>query len=370
MDDKPYPEGKFITRRRDSSMREDNKFPQIVSMANVCGDIYYKAYNYPGTFVLKEGDSKPSVINEMTPPYEWKKGMFSDVVAYEDKLVFLPYFFADYLAILDINTLTFSYLENVGKKIFNRGIVSENYIYMFGTLVNGGHVAKLNMDTMEIENVKFKNQRYKQKIQYGNIAVIGKKIYCPFAGEEVICCFDLESGYEYGYKIKNFDLADSVNTITYDGEFFWISTSSNKIYVWDEGNDCIVDIIELDDFRRKYPWTFWFAASKKMGDYVYFSPAYYNTMIRVNIYSHEVEKLFEISDEEVCWNICSLDEGNLFVDITEYNSDYARNYVLNKDGTIVANDPRFSLDGLYFQSNINEDRFNGIKGFLNWVVQK
>ena len=345
------------------------EYPKILSVVNIDGNMVFKSNNYPGTFIFDKSNSKVRLIDEPDMPYEWNVNMFSDCVLYDNKVVFVPDQDADYISILDTENMKFTYIDNPQRYRYKKGFVYGKYVYVFGEYVFGGHILRIDMDELCVELDMFEGQSYKQKIIFNNTHRIGNMIYATRVGGDEqykrACKFDLENETETYIDILGID--EPVLTICNDGEFFWLSGSSNKIFFWDEKNNTIKDTINLKAYDREYPWDFWFTSSEVFGDYVYFAPAYHNKMIRIDRKTHEAEELFEITPEEVCWSICKIDEKRLYVDISHYNTKDARNYVFYEDGTYEKDNDMFILEDLYM-NEINESKISTLKAFVKHVV--
>ncbi|MXP77837.1 hypothetical protein GN277_21525 [Lachnospiraceae bacterium WCA-9-b2] len=77
----------------------------------------------------------------------------------------------------------------------------------------------------------------------------------------------------------------SILTVTFDGEYFWLSGIGDEVLIWDEKKNEIIEVIQLKKVDRNCPWNMRFSSSRILGEYVYFSPVYYNKMLRINRYS-------------------------------------------------------------------------------------
>ena len=90
-------------------------------MSNINGNLYFKSYNMPGTFMIEKGSCSLRVIQEMNKPYVWHEFMYSDCVRYNNILVFVPYINAEFISILDTQSLEFTYVKNIGlKKLYGK----------------------------------------------------------------------------------------------------------------------------------------------------------------------------------------------------------------------------------------------------------
>ena len=300
-------------------MSKEIRYPQIVAISNINETLYFKSYNSPGTFMLRKGWDSPQVIQEMNKPYTWHEYMYSDCVKYENMLVFVPYVNAEFISILDTQSLKFSYVKNIGGYRYKKAIVYEDGVYMFSEPLDGGKRMILDMNSMNVRNIIWKGEDVEPAITIDNGCRINNKVYWPNFGFGTICIFDFENKSTDKVKIDNVDLP--ILTVAFDGEYFWLSGIGDEVLIWDEKENNIVEVIQLEKLDRECLWDMRFSSCKILGEYVYFSPVYSKKMIRINRKTKMIEELFEIGNNEVCWNICEIGNGRIYVDVTNYKEN-------------------------------------------------
>ena len=347
-------------------MNKENKYPQIITMSNINGNLYFKSYNMPGTFMIEKGSCSLRVIQEMNKPYVWHEFMYSDCVRYNNILVFVPYINAEFISILDTQSLEFTYVKNIGGYRYKKAIVYENDTYIFGEPLDGSKRMKLDMHSLELKEAIWKGENVEPAIIFDNGCRINNKMYWPNFGYGTICVFDFVNKTTEKVKIKNVDFP--ILTIIFDGEYFWLSGIEDEIIIWDEKENEIVEVIQLEKMVREFPWDMRFSSSRILGDNVYFSPVYYKKMIRINRKSKQIEELFEIENDEVCWNICEIGHNRIFVDVTNYKNNKSRNYIISDNGTIKDNNTEFSIQDCYFQENMFESPDNSLEMLINYLT--
>lgn len=347
-------------------MNKENKYPQIITMSNINGNLYFKSYNMPGTFMIEKGSCSLRVIQEMNKPYVWHEFMYSDCVRYNNILVFVPYINAEFISILDTQSLEFTYVKNIGGYRYKKAIVYENDTYIFGEPLDGSKRMKLDMHSLELKEAIWKGENVEPAIIFDNGCRINNKMYWPNFGYGTICIFDFENKTTEKVKIKNVDLP--ILTVTFDGEYFWLSGIGDEVLIWDEKQNEIVNRVTLKKTDRRCQWDMRFSSSKVLGEYVYFAPIYYKKMIRINRKSKKTEELFEIGNDEVCWSICETGYDSFFVDITNYKENTSRNYLIAADGIIKDNNIEFAIQNCYFQENMLEGPDNSLEMYINYLV--
>lgn len=356
----------MFIKKDQKEMNKEIKYPQIIAISNINGTLYFKSYNSPGTFMLEEGSDSLRVIQEMEKPYVWHEFMYSDCVKYENMLVFVPYVNAEFITILDTQSLKFLYVRNVGGYRYKKAIVYENGIYMFGEPCDGGKRMMLDMHSLDVKNVIWKGDSADPAIMFDNGCQINNKVYWPQLGYGEICTFDFENKTSKTIQLKNVEMP--ILTICFDGEYFWLSGIGDNILIWDEKENEIVEVIQLEKTERNSPWNMRFSTSKILGEYIYFSPVFYKKMIRIHLKSRKIEELFEVGNDEVCWNICEIGNDSIYVDITNYKEGGSRNYIIAVDGKIKDNNIEFSIQNCYFQENIFESSNNSLEVFINYLA--
>lgn len=314
--------------------------------------------------MLGKGSYSPRAIPEMSKPYEWHEFMYSDCVRYENLLVFVPYVDAKFISVLNTQSLKFSYVENTGGYRYKKGIVYENGIYMFGEPMDGGKKMVLDMDSMSMKNVIWQGDA-SPTITFDNGCRVNNKVYWPNWGFGTVCIFDFENKTTEKIKIKNVDMP--ILTITFDGQYFWLSGIGDEILIWDKEKNEIVEVIQLEKVNKNCPWDMRFSAAKIMGEYIYFSPVYYKKMVRIHRQSQKIEELFEIEDDEVCWNICETGYDSIYVDVTNYKENSSRNYIISANGIMKDNNTEFSIQDCYFEENFFENSGNTLDMFITYL---
>lgn len=347
-------------------MNKKMGYPQILAISNIHESLYFQPYNSPGTFIIEKGSDHLRLIPEIDRPHEWHDGVYSDCIRYKNLLVFVPYLNAKFISILDTQSLKFSYVENVGGYRYKKGIVYENGIYMFGESLDGGKRMMLDMDSMSVKNVVWKGENVSPTIMFDSGCRIDNKVYWSNWGSGTVCNFDFENKNAEKIVIKNVNMP--ILTITFDGEYFWLSGIGDEILIWDEKKNEIVETIQLEKAREKRLWEMRFSSSKILGEYVYFSPVNYDKMIRIHRKSKKIEELFEIEKNEACWNICEMGCDRFYVDVTNYKDGSSRNYTISEDGTIKDNNTEFSIQDYYFKENIYERPSNTLEMFINYLT--
>lgn len=341
-------------------------YPQILAISNINETLYFKPHNSPGTFMIEKGSDFLQLIPEIDKPYKWHDGIYSDCVRYENLLVFVPYINAEFISVLDTQSLKFSYVKNRGGYRYKKGIVYEKGIYMFGEYLDGGKNMMLDMDSMSVKNITWQGENVSPTIAFDNGCRINNKVYWPNWGYGTICVFDFENKTTKKIKINNVDM--SILTITFDGEHFWLSGTENEILIWDEQENEIIEVIKLEKTSRNYSLTMRFSSSKMLGEYVYFAPVYYKKMIRIHRKSKEIEELFELGDSDICWNICETGYDSIYVDVTNNAENSSRNYIISADGMIKDNNTEFSIQNYYFKENNFESSSNNLEMLINYLV--
>lgn len=84
-----------------------------------------------------------------------------------------------------------------------------------------------------------------------NCVRVNSDIFCTSFNSNRIYKFDLESKETYVYSIGS--TFEKFSCICFDGENFWISGCSKKVYIWDGNND--INIINLPESIRNYNFT-------------------------------------------------------------------------------------------------------------------
>ena len=88
-------------------------------------------------------------------------------------------------------------------------------------------------------------------ILISNCIRVNTNIYCTSLNSNEIYKFDIESKETYIYSVG--DKLEKFSCICFDGEKFWVSGCSRKVYTWD--GDSVTNIINLPEGIRNYNFT-------------------------------------------------------------------------------------------------------------------
>ena len=179
-----------------------------------------------------------------------------------------------------------------------------------------------------------------------------------------LCKYNLENNES---DIVDLPVEIAPSSVLVDGSRLWVTDDNDAIYIFKNNTYELECKLELKPSKKKCPWPFKFSASEIMGDYIYLSPVNYEKIIRVNRHNYEIETVYEIEEDAVCWSICVLDNDNLYFDVYNYQTGEAGNITVSSNGKLTINDRRFRISNMYFPNDINESRANSLTGFLDYV---
>ena len=341
-------------------------FPIIVSTVNVDGNMYFKTYNHPGTYVFNNQKRRMSYIPEENAPFDWHGYIYSDCVLYEKKILFNPNKDCDYFEIYDIETHSFTYLKNTNRYSSTKSVLYEKNIYLFEQPTNGGRAVKFNMEDMRYDEVSWKGDDVEPIFLFNNCCKIDASIWGPNYGRGNLCVFnfDEQTSKKIFIEYESFPIA----SVAFDGELFWLSGNCDEILLWESKGNRIVEQILLHNSDVECPWEMRFSSSLVHGDYIYFAPVKYKKIIRINIKNKEVEELFTIKNNEVCWNVCELDNGRLLFGLIDYNTNISRNVIIENDEQVYVDRIEFVINDtflrLYLDRIIYEDNNSNLSDYL------
>lgn len=141
--------------------------------------------------------------------------------------------------------------------------------------------------------------------------LVGQWIY--LVGVSPVCIYKFDCLTKKFEMIQLSNLNDSIHTISYDGEKFWLSGHCRKIYVWQEISNKIFILDSLPDefgiwnFSGKYDHLLnyhvdsiempLFMYSVYVDQYVWFIPAQSNEILYIDKDTYKI-KIFHLEDEE------------------------------------------------------------------------
>lgn len=170
-------------------------------------------------------------------------------------------------------------------------------------------IIEINLEKKEIDN--YYKICVEPELTIIDGIMVDTGVYCIAAPYNYIYQFDLDKKKTVVHKLKGIE--DCLNTITYDGNKFWLSGYRKKLYIWDKKDD-FLEIIEkfplefgiydftnngeflLDCETEKYEVSV-FLQSIVLKEYVWFIPFRTNKILYVNTYTNQIHTL-DIKEEE------------------------------------------------------------------------
>lgn len=140
--------------------------------------------------------------------------------------------------------------------------------------------------------------------------VVDKKLYFIVTNKNKVCEFDLETKYIHLYSINE---DKEINTISYDGKYFWLSGNTKEIFRWNKNKDEIYvvsdfppdfgryEVDEKNDFficyKEKYSQPI-FRSSICVGNAIWFIPHETNQIIYIEKDTFKLNSFFIEEEKE------------------------------------------------------------------------
>lgn len=148
----------------------------------------------------------------------------------ENRIFFLP-FKNNVLWIYDLESKTFTDIKVCDREPGNCVLeyigIYNGYLYFVGKGLK--QIFKITYDNLKIDRV-FSICDQEDECGYEEV-VIGRCVYCTGKNSNRICEFNIETEQTRYYCIDMLD--KGINTICYDGRYFWLSGYEKEIVCWD-----------------------------------------------------------------------------------------------------------------------------------------
>ncbi|MBR1470030.1 MAG: hypothetical protein IJ600_00145 [Lachnospiraceae bacterium] len=184
----------------------------------------------------------------------YAKSLFSKIIHYDDKMVFIP-LFAQKIWIYDYINNEWQGIEienpDCGDK-FMQAVVCGNVVYILPYKYN--KMLKLNLSNYELEYVEIDEPKceLEKKIYFrSDIVIKNNRIYAAYGSGDYVFEFDLVS--EKCNWVRIGTGCSGYSGIAWDGRRFWLASRTEekpiKVYSWD---NTIYNEIEVEDYGNEF----------------------------------------------------------------------------------------------------------------------
>ena len=277
------------------------------------GDKYiFKGYTYQGTYEYDDINCELNIIPELSRPFPWSSiDYYGGVAVGEEYVVFPPYYENKYVTVLDLLKKEYMYFKIEANCAYKTAItVNDNIYFIPETSLELNDLVKFNMNSGNVTEYRIEGlENSGESIQCfsSSICRVGNKIYLPCTTSGKIC--EIDFGWDKARVIQIPGVDCCISSINYENSKYWFTGDSDAIYVGDFDK---IKKIELEECSSNKLWKFRFSSAKRIGNYLYYSPVYYNWCIRINICTDVYEKVFEIENDNVVWEIFELGKNRLY----------------------------------------------------------
>ncbi len=285
-----------------------------------------------------------------------KKYDYQTLFEYGENIILLPYCAKDikiyniHSNVLDTvkikDTICDGYLANeylVVCKI-------ENVLYCVGDLKSQILVITLPEFTVTL----LQEMNYRELLMKGINVYSHRKVACVVNGSLFIALNQNGKLAEYNtvensmicHDIPNCDDLQ-ISIVVFDGEYFWFAGNKNKLIRWDKNKNLSL-VIELNNLESKdddFSWKDWFSNAVVLENYIFFAPLYARDFIKINKDTMQVETLFKIESDQMCFVMKYLCDGKIFAKIEDEKGNY-ENCEIDIDSHVTISDFSHLYDDL------------------------
>jgi hypothetical protein len=216
---------------------------------------WFTAANYNGLFRMADDCKKIENIDIFENEPLLKKGLYGEIVEYDEKLVFTPKS-ANQIAIYDRVSEKMSYIpfkvsftsENVnyGNEIkFFSGVRYKKYVYFFGYIYPAiikvcMHTGEVSYITEWINDSNLINIDHKYGYFQTSKIVNGDMVLLPFTNTNAVMEFDMKTGKSKIYTIEK--SKSGFMGMTFDGQAYWLITrETGTIIKWYKETNTVME---------------------------------------------------------------------------------------------------------------------------------
>ncbi|SFQ11366.1 hypothetical protein SAMN04487928_11934 [Butyrivibrio proteoclasticus] len=333
--------------------------------AEIIGDrIIFWALNSNGIFSYDLKNKTLDCLSK-TEKYDNAEFLFNGCAAYNSKIFFSP-FNSSSICIYETETDEIEYIKLEKKGLFSSVFVYGDKIYFWGFGKNNVKVmlypSHILQDLDELTDVSITSKPL----------IVENKVYFTIDEMGGFCEYDLSDGSKF--RVHKLESDCKFNTISYAGDCLWFSGDKKKIIAWNTiDNEVQSYPLTLTNVNQDITWNeFFFDNSFVMGKYVYYLPKKTNEIIRIRIDSGTIEIVYVIDGANGGNFIRISDEYGLIV-VEGGNHDAICDIFVEKRGTLVRNDeikvPKGSELEKYICWGSLESRFNTLNRFIRSLTQ-
>lgn len=195
---------------------------------------------------LKTG--RTEYITSVPDLISMKEFLYIRILKYKQKLVLVPYY-ANYLAVYDLKSQKFVYMQDI-KKIYKKAIafsdacIKNNILYCIPYMI-GEPILKLDLDSLSsFEVVSTESEKLKGYI-INHCALCGNYIYGAIPKSPYIIEYDIENNKVSFFKI---DQVTGISGITTDNEKLYLQNIPEKtLIVWNITNQSVIEKFVLEE---------------------------------------------------------------------------------------------------------------------------
>ena len=226
---------------------------------------------------------------------------------FDDKIFFFPYYVKQ-ICIYDIKSHFLTYreckYEYITKAVNYRGI-----IFFWANEVD--RVAYYDTHEDILGEIRLPDGM-KINAGCGSSMEINGKLYIPAKTGGTLLCIDMQAMSVQILVVPEEEMI--FETISCDGNDFWLSGSEKKIIRWSTDKEIKTeyDLGYLEDREYEMQWDPYFYASREWGEYVYYAPFKAKHLIRIHKQFGKIEQILVMEENEIALLLEVMDNNLYF----------------------------------------------------------
>lgn len=261
------------------------------------------------------------------------------------KKIYIAPYEADFICIYNIEKRKFQRIPlgqihgELQKKYYHMCFSFRNQVYFLG----GSNSTMLCVDT-ETDIVKdIQEWTYEFKSKYGyetrvtthtNVCIEDHCFWVTLKGDNILLQYNMRTGEHCFWKVGKKRI--QYVTITYDGEYFWLSGDKRFIVRWKKESN---EVREYDRFpegfgrcEKDIGWKELFSCGYLWNKRIYFAPLNSNMLIKFDLKMEKMECAALIGSGNICPKIVKIDEKKLYIEEDDERLRFKRSLLIGMDG--------------------------------------
>lgn len=259
-------------------------------------------------------------------------------------LYIVPYE-GNYICTYDIDKREFKHIflepskNELVKKYYQLCFSYHNKIYLLGG--KGSSMICLDPVTNKISELSEWIFDFKKKYNcdaavttHANICIVKECFWVAIKGNNILLEYNMNTNKYHFWNVGKKEI--QYVTVTFDGEYFWLSGDKKFIVRWKKESNEIKEFnnfpLDFEYGNKKIAWKELFSNGYIWNESIYFSPLNSNMLIKFDKNSGNMKCILKVDFNHICFEMMLLNEEEIYMETLDMNSLLrANSYCISKD---------------------------------------